>query len=143
MQDDRLRRSLGYALVRAFRTVNRKSNRALAPFGLSAEQAHILLVLWLDGPLKIGDLQRELALSSGTLTGAVDRMEQAGLVRRVTDPEDRRVWRVEPAPIDARKRRGIQRALEGIEEDAFAMLGARERKDLLAMLVRIGDAPGE
>jgi DNA-binding MarR family transcriptional regulator len=66
-------------------------------------------------------------------------MEQAGLVRRVPDPGDRRVWLVEPAPVDARKRRAIQSALEGIEADAFAMLGARERKDLLAMLARIGD----
>lgn len=140
MQDDRLRSSLGYALVRAFRTVNRKSNRALAPLGLSAEQAHILLVLWLDGPLKIGDLQRELSLSSGTLTGAVDRMVEAGLVKRVPDPADKRVWLVESARFDPKKRRAIEKALEGIEEDAFAMLGARERKALLAMLARVGDA---
>jgi DNA-binding MarR family transcriptional regulator len=141
MQDDRLRGSVGYALVRAFRTVNRRSNRALAPLGLSAEQAHILLVLWLDGPLKIGDLQRELALSSGTLTGAVDRMVEAGLVRRVQDPNDRRAWLVEPAPCEPRRRRAIEKALEGIEEDAFAMLGARDRKALHALLGRVADAP--
>jgi len=140
MQDDRLRRSLGYALVRAFRTVNRASNRALQPFGLSAEQAHILLVLWLDGPLKIGDLQRELALSSGTLTGAVDRMVDAGIVRRVQDPADGRVWRIEPAAFDAKKRRAIEKALAAMEEGAFASLGARERRDLLAMLEKIADS---
>jgi MarR family 2-MHQ and catechol resistance regulon transcriptional repressor len=143
MQDDRLRGSLGYALVRAFRTVNRTSNRALAPFGLSAEQAHILLVLWLDGPLKIGDLQRELALSSGTLTGAVDRMAQAGLVRRVRDPSDGRVWRIESAPFDSKKKRAIERALEGIEDGAFAVLSARERRDLHAMLQKIAEREAE
>lgn len=141
MQDDRLRSSLGYALVRAFRTVNRHSNRALAPLGLSAEQAHILLVLWLDGPLKMGELQRELALSSGTLSGAVDRMVEAGLVRRVQDRDDRRAWVVEPVPVEARKRRAIEKTLEGIEEHAFAMLRPRERRFLLAMLARIADAP--
>jgi DNA-binding MarR family transcriptional regulator len=143
MQDDRLRHSLGYALVRAFRTVNRRAGRALQPFGLSAEQAHILLVLWLDGPLKIGDLGRELSLGSGTLTGAVDRMAEAGLVRRVQDPKDRRAWLVEPAPCDPRRRRAIEKALVGIEEDAFAMLGARDRRALLSFLERVADGAGE
>src|SRR6266481_2389479 len=104
MQDDRLDNALGYALVRAFRHVNRAHNRALLPFELSAEQAHILLVLWLTGPMKIGDLQRSLVLSSGTLTGAIDRMEKAGLVRRVPDPDDGRAWRIETGSMNARRR---------------------------------------
>ena len=58
MQDNRLGDSLGYALVRLFRRVNRETGRALAPYKLSAEQAHILLVLWLDGPIKIGELAK-------------------------------------------------------------------------------------
>src|SRR5579883_2770839 len=120
MQDDRLRSSVGYALVRAFRTVNRASNRVLARHGLSAEQAHILFVLWSDGPMKVGALQRILALSSGTLTGALDRMEKAGLVRRAPDPADARAFRVEPVAFDARRRRAIEATLEGIEEECFA-----------------------
>ena len=52
-RDPRLRGSLGYALVRAFRAVNRASNRTLRPHGLSAEQAHILLVLWLEGAMRM------------------------------------------------------------------------------------------
>src|SRR5262249_7226068 len=67
MQDDRLARSVGWALVRAFRTVNRATGRVLQAYGLSAEQAHILVVLWFEGPKKVGELQRTLALSSGTL----------------------------------------------------------------------------
>lgn len=138
MQDDRLARSLGYALVRAFRRVNRDAGRALLKFDLSAEQAHILLLLWLEGRKKIGDLQRALLLSSGTLTGAIDRMEQAGLVRRVQDPSDKRAYWVEPAPHD--QRRAIERVLEKFEDDAFSMLSARDRKELLRLLALVSSS---
>ena len=137
MQDDRLESALGYALVRAFRHVNRAHNRALLPFELSAEQAHILLVLWLDGPMKIGDLQRSLVLSSGTLTGAIDRMEKGGLVRRVADRANGRAGRIEPAPMPARRRRAIEETLERTEEETFSALSARERRELFRFLVKI------
>lgn len=136
-RDPRLRRSLGYALVRAFRAVNRASNRALRPHGLSAEQAHILLVLWLEGPMRMTDLQRIVMLSSGTLTGAIDRMERSGLVRRVADAGDGRAWRIEPTSSDGPARRTIESALEKIEEDYFAPLSASERRELLRLLDKV------
>jgi DNA-binding MarR family transcriptional regulator len=137
MQDKRLQSSLGYALVRAFRTVNRDSARALAAHHLSAEQAHILLILWTEGPMKVGELQRVLALGSGTLTGAIDRMEKAELVRRAPDPNDGRAFVIEPAPFEMKKRRKIETTLEGIEENSFAMLTARERAELFRLLTKV------
>ena len=134
MQDNRLRDSLGYALVRLFRVVNRATGRALSPYGLSSEQAHILLVLWIEGAMKVGELQRLLMLSSGTLTGAIDRMEQAGLVRRVPDPNDRRAFRVEPERFDTRRRRAIERTLEETEAGCFASLTSTERAELLRLM---------
>lgn len=137
MQDDRLERSLGHALVRAFRQVNRAHNRALLPFRLSAEQAHILVTLWFQGPMKIGDLQRALVLSSGTLTGAIDRMARIGLVRRVEDPDDGRAWRVEPLSMSSKERKEILDTLEETEKDSFAMLDAKEQKELFRLLSKI------
>jgi DNA-binding MarR family transcriptional regulator len=137
MQDDQLDKALGYALVRAFRHVNRAHNRALQPFELSAEQAHILLVLWQGGPMKIGDLQRSLLLSSGTLTGAIDRMEKAGLVHRVPDPDDGRAWRIEPAPMNGRRRKAIEETLEKTEEETFSSLDAREQRELFRLLSKL------
>ena len=136
-RDLRLRRSVGYALVRAFRAVNRASNRALRPLGLSAEQAHILLVLWLEGSMRMTDLQRIIMLSSPTLTGAIDRMERAGLVRRVADSGDGRAWRIEPIDPDSATRHRIESTLETIESDCFAALSATERRDLLRLLDKL------
>jgi DNA-binding MarR family transcriptional regulator len=135
MQDKRLATSLGYALVRAFRGVNRETNRRVRPYGVSAEQAHIMMVLWLEGPLKVGELQRILGLSSGTLTGAIDRMEDAELVRRAPDRDDGRSFRVEP--IANRKRRELEAVIEEIEESSFSALTAPERRHLFQLLEKV------
>src|SRR5437870_1903056 len=119
MQDERLRKSLGNALVRLFRLVNRAHGRALKPHEVSTEQAHILSILWIEGAMTIGRLQRMLALSSPTLTGALDRMEGQQLVRRVTPPEDRRASVVEPR-VAARRRERIEATLDASEARCFA-----------------------
>lgn len=136
-RDPWLRQSLGYALIRAFRAVNRTGNRGLRPLGLSAEQAHILLILWLEGPMRMTELQRMLMLSSPTLTGAIDRMERADLVRRVADAGDGRAWRIEPVGRDAGERRTIKDTLVELEETCFHALNQAERRDLLRLLDKL------
>lgn len=46
-----------------------------------------------------GKLATELRLSSGAMTNRLDRMETAGLIRRVPDPNDRRGTLVEPTDL--------------------------------------------
>jgi DNA-binding MarR family transcriptional regulator len=133
MQDERLRDHLGHAVVRMFRLVNRTCNRALGELGLSAEQAHLLSVLWMYGPMTIGALQRTLALSSATLTGSIDRMEATELVRRVPSPADRRAFVVEPR-VPARRRAKIEDTAFRAEQHCFAALTAAERRELARLL---------
>src|SRR3954470_5093289 len=133
MQDERLRSSLGNALVRLFRLVNRAHGRALKPQHVSTEQAHILSVLWAEGAMTIGRLQRMVALSSPTLTGALDRMEAQELVSRVPSPDDRRASLIEPR-VSSRHRAKIMDTLEESEARCFGALTAPERKELLRLL---------
>ena len=134
MQDDRLTSSLPHAVVRLFRLVNRAHNRALGPVGVSAEQAHVLSILWEIGPVTVGELQRLLALSSPTLTGAIDRMEAQRLVQRVRSPRDRRVQVLEPDLRAHRWRRKIWAILDRTERECFAGLTKAERRELLRLL---------
>ena len=133
MQDDRLRASIAHAVVRLFRLVNRASNRALITEKLSAEQAHILSLLWLEGPMTMGKLGKFLALSSPTLTGAIDRMEAQELVRRVPDPRDRRAALLEPR-LSAKQRTRVETILDESERTSFAGLTAAERRELVRLL---------
>ncbi len=135
MQTDRLRTSLPHALVRLFRMMNREHNRAFQATGISAEQAHVLSVLWELGPMTIGELQRHLALSSPTLTGAIDRMIEQDLVRRVKSPDDRRTTYVEPIENPG-LRRTVTKVIEDTEARCFGALSAAERRDLLRLLTK-------
>jgi MarR family transcriptional regulator for hemolysin len=100
---------------------------------VSAEQAHILSVLWGTGPITMGQLQRQVALSSGTLTGAIDRMEAQGMVCRAPSPDDHRAIVIEPR-VAAKKRAQIEATLDDTEQQLWSGLSAAERKELLRLM---------
>lgn len=53
-------------------------------------QGKILYVLWQHDHISIIELSRLTGLANTTLTSMLDRMEAAGLLRRLPDPGDRR-----------------------------------------------------
>ncbi|MGO9145182.1 MAG: MarR family winged helix-turn-helix transcriptional regulator [Desulfomonilia bacterium] len=53
-----------------------------------------LMSLWNEDGLKVIELGRRAGLEPSTMTGLIDRMERDGLVKRVPDPEDRRVLKI-------------------------------------------------
>ena len=53
------------------------------------------LALRSDVPLTAGQIAERSGLSTGAVTGVIDRLERAGYVRRVRDPHDRRKVLVE------------------------------------------------
>jgi DNA-binding MarR family transcriptional regulator len=80
--------------------------------------------------MSAGDLSRALLLSSGAMTNRVDRLETAGLVRRVPDPKDRRGVLVELTE------RGVELIEGAVTEQAAKeadVLGVLSPKDLGAL----------
>ena len=51
-----------------------------------------------SGPITAGELARRTGLTTGAITGVVDRLERAGFARRARDPDDRRKVIIEPDP---------------------------------------------
>ena len=47
-------------------------------------------ILTQTGPITAGELAQRTGLTTGAITGVIDRLEKAGLVRRAPDPNDRR-----------------------------------------------------
>jgi DNA-binding MarR family transcriptional regulator len=71
----------------------------LAEFALDRRTHRVLGRLKYQGPpyrLSAGQLAEGMGLSSGAMTNRLDRLESAGLVRRLPDPDDRRGVLVEP-----------------------------------------------
>jgi DNA-binding MarR family transcriptional regulator len=66
-------------------------NRAAALLaGVNETDWQCLDVLDWTGPITAGELARRVGITSGAVTGAIDRLEVLRLVRRRTDPSDRR-----------------------------------------------------
>jgi DNA-binding MarR family transcriptional regulator len=137
MRDIRARDSLSNELARVFRLTGRRFNKVLSKEGLSSVQAHILVLLWVEGPMTIGELGRELCFGSSTLTGAIDRMEKSELLRRRPVPGDRRAYLLEPVKWPAARRQRVIDAILDTEGQCYASLTAREKRELLRLLAKV------
>jgi len=121
-------------LGKLFRVMARTYNKALVPFEISSVQAHILATLWIDGSMTIGELQARLMLGSSTLTGAIDRMERAGLLKRLPVEGDRRAYKLAPVTWSAKKAEALMETLATTEDEVFRGLTAAERRTLSTLL---------
>jgi DNA-binding MarR family transcriptional regulator len=80
------------SLQRRFRQAHEETLRG---WNLSWGEWKVLGSLRLGEANSPGELCDALELSSGAMTNRIDRLEQAGLVRRVPDPNDRRGVKIE------------------------------------------------
>lgn len=72
------------------------NHAAAASLGLGASDSQFLTLLRTRGPMTPGQLADATGLTSGTVTGVIDRLERAELVRRERDSGDRRKVLVVP-----------------------------------------------
>jgi DNA-binding MarR family transcriptional regulator len=96
---DRLTEGIVERIEKLSRYFGHSLEATLAEYGLAGRTYRVLGKLKYQGPpyrLSAGQLAEEMGLSSGAMTNRLDRLEQAGLVRRLADPDDRRGVLVEP-----------------------------------------------
>jgi DNA-binding transcriptional ArsR family regulator len=58
--------------------------------GVNATDLNCMNILSFSGQMTAGELAKATGLTTASITGVVDRLEQAGFVRRERDPQDRR-----------------------------------------------------
>ena len=133
-------RSLGRAellaaLDREMRTISAQSvlfsQAAADRLGLNPTDLECLDLLQLHGPLPAGRLAELTGLTTGAITGVVDRLERVGYVRRERDPHDRRKVIVQPVRARAAEAAPIFEPMG----QAMAELFARYTDDELALIL--------
>lgn len=98
------------------------AERVAGALGLSSSDHKCLdLAIGYSAPLTAGRIAQLSGLSTGAVTGVVDRLERLGYVRRVRDPRDRRKVLVEVTPSE---RARITRLTEAVRT-ALARVLAR------------------
>jgi DNA-binding MarR family transcriptional regulator len=112
------------SVIRALRRVNIQGSffgqTVAIRFGLSESDIETLESLIEMGATTAGRLAELTGLTSGAVTRVIDRLEQAGYVRRVADPADRRRVIVEVVP---EKVAAIQSTLGRIGDAGAAEIG--------------------
>ena len=87
-----------HRIQRIVKSVRRRMDETLKEYDLPHGEWAILGNLRLGGPpyrSSPGQLSKDEWISSGAMTNRLDRLEEAGLVKRLPDPDDRRALRVE------------------------------------------------
>jgi DNA-binding MarR family transcriptional regulator len=73
-------------------------NLAAQRLGVNETDLHCLNIIQNSGGVTAGELATEAGLTTGAVTGVIDRLERAGFVRRDRDTTDRRKVLVTPVP---------------------------------------------
>jgi len=126
-------------LAKAF---DRSLDETLTESGLDRRSYHLLGRLRSYGPpyrRSPGQLAVDMRLSSGAMTNRLDRMEAAGLIRRLPDPNDRRGTLVEPTEAGNAtwdRTTGTQARREAMIAAVLAPAEAEELHGLLRRLMR-------
>jgi DNA-binding MarR family transcriptional regulator len=119
----------------------RSMEETVAEFGLTHGEWHVLSHLRHIGPpyrRSAGQLAERAELSSGAMTNRLDRLEQAGLVRRLPDPDDRRGVQVELTEAGHRVSQEsvtVQAAKEALMAGALTKDEKRQLNSLLRRLM--------
>jgi DNA-binding MarR family transcriptional regulator len=122
------------------RRFKRSLNRVITEHDLTFEEWDVLGALRRAGSpftRSAGDLARATELSSGAMTNRLDRLEKAGLVKRIPDPNDRRGVLVELTKAGEKKwleSAGAEAAYEALIGEA---LTKREKTELNRLLRRL------
>jgi len=121
--------------------LTRQMDQTLADHGLTRQEWEVLRSLHQHEhgmePCSPGDLSSELELSSGAVTNRLDKLEQAGLIRRHPDPGDRRGVNLELTEDGARAWIESTNS-QAIKEARFAgALTKPEQKQLNALLRKL------
>ena len=90
-------------LWKAFDSVREHATRHIHSLGIGLSDFGILEVLLHKGPLPVNTIGTRMRLTSGSITAAVDRLEQKGLVERRHDPTDRRARMAVPPPESSQR----------------------------------------
>jgi DNA-binding MarR family transcriptional regulator len=120
--------------------LHREMDETLEDFGITFGEWKVLGTLWRAGAphrASPGQLARIEELSTGAMTNRLDRLEAAGLVRRLPDPDDRRA--VQVALTDKGRTTWERAVAEQAKKEAVvtSTLSDREKEQLTKLLRKL------
>lgn len=138
MTRDPVSGQLADAVQQLSRRLRHGSRQRLAPLGLTPGQGRALSVLErADGPVRMAALAETLRVVPRSATGVIEGLEEAGLVRRETDPADRRSVLVGLTDAGRGVLDELAEARRETAEELFGGLDPADQRRLLALLTSL------
>jgi MarR family transcriptional regulator, 2-MHQ and catechol-resistance regulon repressor len=125
-------------LMKAHRALGHADARSIAASKLGLSDFAVLEILLHKGPLPVNTIGKQVMLTSGSITTAVDRLEEKHLVRREACPNDRRVTFVTLTATGRSLIRRVFKVHADRLETLFEPLSESERSTLGALLKKLG-----
>jgi DNA-binding MarR family transcriptional regulator len=129
--------TLGFLLAKASQRFNERLVTRFAERGfpgVRASYGSVLLPLFQQDDLRIGELAERAALSKQSLTALVRACEDEGLVERRRDPADGRAFRVRLTRRGKRFQRVAETIVEELDSELLVLLGRKHRDALVEAL---------
>ncbi|HEX8084506.1 MAG TPA: MarR family transcriptional regulator [Solirubrobacteraceae bacterium] len=130
--------NLGFLLAKASQRWNERLAEGFAAAGFAdvrPSYGSVLLPLWEQDDLRMGQLAERARLSKQTMTTLVRLCERDGLVERAPDPQDGRATVVSLTARAKRFRPVAARVIAGLEQE----VSTRARRDLERALKEVID----
>ena len=129
--------SIGFLLSQVCRLEHARAHELLEELGLYRGQYSILRALWKQDGRTHTDLSEHSHVRPSTITTTIQRMEEAGLVERKQDAEDRRISRVYLTQVGRALQEDVERTWRGLEEEIFADFTLEERALLRRLFIQM------
>jgi DNA-binding MarR family transcriptional regulator len=110
--------------------------------GLSSGEGHLLTYLRSYAPAPVGELVRVFGMKQSTLTSMLDRLEEAGMVRRETNAEDRRSFLVSLTPEGGKLAKRLNRKLLEFEAEIRRRVRAADVEGFQAVMRAVEEITG-
>ncbi|WP_326696880.1 MarR family winged helix-turn-helix transcriptional regulator [Streptomyces sp. NBC_01754] len=128
---------VSHAVSRIARLHRIAAGKLLKGLGLYPGQEFLMMCLWDGGAVRQSELIRAVDLDPSTVTKMLQRLDQAGHVRRRPDPDDRRAVLVEATEDSCGLHTSVRDAWSSLEEHTLAGLEPAERAELLRLLAKV------
>ncbi|RAS31962.1 MarR family transcriptional regulator [Paraburkholderia bryophila] len=140
-----LESSLGYYLSKARNVLVERTDRAVKPLGLTAQQIGVVLMLSSGRANTPFELSRAMSYDSGSMTRLLDRLEKKGFIVRTRSDADRRMVKLELTPQGhqaARQLPGLGAEVLNEQLRGFSTADLTALIDLLARFIANGIGEG-
>jgi DNA-binding MarR family transcriptional regulator len=134
--------TLPFEIAETAHALRKAFDRRAVGLGVTRAQWKVLFRLTREPGLRQIELADMLDIEPITLTRIIDRLEEGGLVERVSDPTDRRAWRLhvtaKAQPLVVK----LRAVADEMIADAFAGIDPKEIEITRQVLARVRDNAG-